>query len=180
MIELFVVLGIITVLMGLGLAGASKLRKRSQSISCISNLRQIHAAFFQYTISNRVFPTPRNTNAGPSWELTLSANNFITDPQIFRCPADEVVYPFIGSSYDWRDTGDMATTVAGTAPTENARTNFVLAWEAADSFHAKGKMNAVFMDGSAGEMDTVACARDQLQPIRTAATSGSGPILSGN
>jgi prepilin-type processing-associated H-X9-DG protein len=180
LVELLVVLGLITVLMGLGLAGASKLRKRAQSVSCISNLRQIGEAFTQYVnLNNRFFPPPRNTNTGPSWELTLSGS-FINDSQIFRCPADDVVYPFIGSSYDWRDTGDPATTVAGTAITDETRGNFVLALEAMSNFHAKGKTNVVFMDGSAGEMDAVACYSDMIQPIRMATISGSGPILSGN
>lgn len=180
MLELLVVLGLITVLIGLALAGASTLRKRSQSVSCISNLRQIGGAFTQYALmNNRFFPPPNSLKTSPSWELTLSGS-FIDNPDVFHCPADEVVYPYVGSSYDWRDTGDPSTTLAGTAITDTTRGGFVLASEATANFHAKGKINVVFIDGSAGEMDSVACFKDTMLPIRNASVLGSGPILSGN
>jgi prepilin-type N-terminal cleavage/methylation domain-containing protein len=182
LLELLVVLGLITVLIGLTLAGVSTLRKYSQAVRCISHLRQIGAAFNQYAISNnRMFPNPDVGSATSSWEKTLFDGGYIGDPDILRCPADTLAFAATNSSYDWRDTGDDTTTLAGRALTDNLRGNFVLANEMIDGFHLKKKINAVFIDGSARQLDMVACVEDLKTPIRNLTTqpTGTGPILSG-
>ena len=180
MIELLVVLGLITVLIGLALAGASTLRKYSQTVRCISNLRQIGGALNQYALSNnRLFPLPRALSTDPSWEDTLFQGGYLTDPDVLRCPADNLAFTSTNSSYDWRDLGDQTSTLAGRAVTDNFRGNFIVASEAFESFHLKKKINVVYFDGSARQVDSVAWVADLRTPIRGAQPGSSGPILSG-
>ena len=180
MIELLVVLGLITVLIGLALAGASTLRKYSQSVRCLSNLRQIGGAFNQYLLSNnRTFPNPDVGSSTSSWEKTLFDGGYLTDPDVLRCPADNLAFAATNSSYDWRDVTDPTLTLAGKALTDSLRGNFVLAHETLDGNHIKKKINAVFIDGSARQMDSPVCFQDLQTPLRNPQPGGSGPILSG-
>ena len=181
MIELLVVLGLITVLIALALAGASTLRKYSQAVRCISNLRSIGQAFNQYVLTNnRTFPNPDvGLSATSSWEKTLFDGGYLSDPDVLRCPADNLAFTSTNSSYDWRDVGDKSCTLAGMAITDSLRGNFVLAHETLDGNHIKKKINAVFIDGSARQMDSPVCFQDLQTPIRNAQPGGSGPILSG-
>ena len=114
--------------------------------------------------SNR-FPDPQALDQ--SWEKCLSA--YISNPDPFRCPGDQEIYPILGSSYDWRDTGVFQTTLAGRAFYDMNRSNAVLAFESLPGWHAKQKMNAAFLDGSAQVMDQQACLADLQSPIRDAA-----------
>jgi prepilin-type processing-associated H-X9-DG protein len=164
---LLVTLGIITVLLGLILAGISKARTAAQSAKCLANLHQIAVGFQQYAADNgRLLPDP--TSSSDRWEQLLTNGDYLTNANVFRCPADEEAWPNIGSSYDWRDTGRPETTLAGKSiGSELVRTNPVLAFETLPGWHAKKKMNAVFLDGSAQTMDQAACLGDLVTPIRS-------------
>lgn len=178
------VIGIITVLMGLVLAAVSMLRKQSQSVRCISNLRQIHAAFQHYITDNgRVYPDPGSQTPPPSWERVLYDGNYVPDSDIFRCPADDQVYPKTNSSYDWRDTGEPSTTLAGKALTDVNRGDYIFAFEIFPEFHAKKRINVVMADGSAMEMLQNDWLKDVDKPIRAVSgkpgAGGPGPVLNG-
>ena len=82
------------------------------------------------------------------------------------CPADEEVYPAVGSSYDWRDTGNPDTTLAG-QPITKARSDAIFAFETLPGWHSKNKINAVRVDGSALSMDEEDCLSDlACSPLR--------------
>jgi hypothetical protein len=84
-----------------------------------------------------------------------------TTSNTFRCPADDEVFPALGSSYDWRDTPDPETTLAGRDILIPQRSNLVLAFEALPGWHNKKRMNVCFLgDGSAQEMDYETAMRD--------------------
>ena len=85
--------------------------------------------------------------------------------QMLRCPGDEEIYPAVGSSYDWRDTGNPDTTLAGRLITK-ARSDAVLAFETLPGWHNLRQMNAVRVDGSALVMESRECLKDlQLSPL---------------
>ena len=154
---------IIGALTALAVPLIGKSRASAQSVACLSHLRQIGAAFFQYAADNdHRLPDP--FEAQTSWEQIL--RKYLPQQGVFRCPADEELFPTVGSSYDWRDTGRLETTLAGRSLTDTNRPDPVLAFESLPGWHVKGRMNAVTLSGAAQSMDQEACLEDLQQPVR--------------
>lgn len=163
LVELLVVLAIITVLIGVVSAAVAKARTAAESVDCVARLRQIALGFHQYAGENRGrLPDP--FVMGTNWETALS-RHLSKNPDVFRCGADRELFPSIGSSYDWRDTGNPATTLAGRPLTDARRYGVVLAFEALPGWHAKGMMNAALVDASARCMRQDECLGDLATPI---------------
>jgi type II secretory pathway pseudopilin PulG len=161
--ELLVIIGIVGALTALVIPLVGRSRASAQSVTCLAHLRQIGNAFFQYAADNdKRFPDPFETQT--SWEQLL--RKYLSDEGVFRCPADGELFPAVGSSYDWRDTGRLETTFAGRVITDTTRADPVLAFEALPGWHAKGRMNAVMLSGAGQSMDQEACMEDLQQPIR--------------
>jgi len=134
----------------------SRARAASRSVTCLSNLRQINVAFHLFAERNHgLLPDPSVTNL--SWEASLLK---YTHPGVFGCPADGELFPTLGSSYDWRDTADPSTTLAGKDILGSHRASLVLAFESLPGWHARGQINAALMDGSARAMSNEQCLRD--------------------
>lgn len=161
LVELLVVIAIITVLMGLLLAVVRKARSSAESLQCLSNLHQITVGLRMWAgdNSNR-FPDPGAVSA--SWESML--DKYVGTPRIFYCPADSELGPHTGSSYDWRDTGDPETTIAGRLMTD-ARRNVVLTFEALPGWHAARKMNVGRLDGSCSMEDDQDAIQDLMKTL---------------
>ena len=156
LLELVIVLGIIALVMAILLPVMHRARDASQGVTCLSNLRQITIAFHLFADRNgKLLPDVEITNV--SWEASLLP---YTRASLFKCPADGELYPSIGSSYDWRDTAKPETTLAGKEITSPLRSALVLVFEALPGWHAKGRINAAYIDGSAHEMEYEACLLD--------------------
>ena len=156
LVELLVVLGIIAVLLAIILPVMSRARAAARSVTCLSNLRQINIAFHLFAQRNHgLLPDPTITHV--SWEASLLP---FTNAKVFGCPADGELLPSLGSSYDWRDTPDPQTTLAGKDILGAHRSSLVLAFESLPGWHVKGQINATFMDGSARSMTNEQCLRD--------------------
>lgn len=169
--ELLVVLGIIVLLVGVVLAALSRVRAEGQSVRCLSNLRGLSNAFLQYAADNgRLLPNP--SLASQSWEQVLNDAGYITDPNILNCPADQEVYPVVGSSYDWRDTGDPSSSLAGQSISgAMTRSNPVLVYETLPGWHSKKKVNVAYLNGNAAMIDQ----KDWLEDLETPIRNVSGP-----
>lgn len=142
-------LGIIALLIGMMLVVLNKAQKSANKIHCMANLRQLTMALHLYAGENRGrFPDPALSDL--SWEATLQ--RFLPDPAIFRCRSDSELGPTNGSSYDWRDTGDPTSTLAGKTMTE-AQWNVIVTYEALPGWHQMKKMNVSRIDGSCEELD---------------------------
>ena len=162
LIELLVVIGIVAILSGLVLAAVSHARKSASTTQCLLNLRQISAAFQQYTMDNSdCFPTPLKSQT--SWEHLL--RRYLPDVEVFRCGSDEEIFPALGSSYDWRDTPRPETTLAGKSLSSIRRLDAVLAFEALPGWHSQQKINAGKVDGSVETMDREQCLGDLKVPL---------------
>jgi prepilin-type N-terminal cleavage/methylation domain-containing protein len=166
LVELLVVIAILVILLSLILGALARARASASAVACCANLRQIGIGLHVYSDDNGGrLPDPADT--GIPWETAIKycATN------ILRCPADEEVFPSVGSSYDWRDTGDPQTTMAGRNLTK-ARPDAVLAFETLPGWHNRRQMNAVRVDGSSLVMDERECLGDlQLSPYRDVTAS---------
>jgi prepilin-type N-terminal cleavage/methylation domain-containing protein len=157
LIELLIVIGIMAMLLAIAVPVVSRARAAANKVTCINNLRQLAGAFHLYAQQNDgLLPQPSATLL--SWESSLLP--FTTASAVFMCPSDSELYPAVGSSYDWRDTENSATTLAGVSVTAPRRSSLVLVFESLPGWHQPNRINAASLDGSATDMDYKACMRD--------------------
>jgi prepilin-type N-terminal cleavage/methylation domain-containing protein len=169
LVELIVVISIISLLSVLLLTVMSQVRTASQSTRCMANLRNISVAFSMYANDNDGrFPTP--VAVSHSWESLL--DRYISQKATFACPADTEMFPAVGSSYDWRDTPDPLTTLAGRPISNVTRPDAVLAFETLPGWHARHFMNAVRVNGSAATLSDDQCLLD----LQVAVSSTPVPV----
>jgi type II secretory pathway pseudopilin PulG len=162
LVDLLIAVGIIGVLGSLVLAGLSRGRMMARSTLCLANLRNLSLGLTQYAADNaNRYPDPKSV--GSSWESLIVP--YLNQPMVFACPSDDEVFPSLGSSYDWRDTADPLTTLAGRPITLAVRGNGVLAFESLPGWHHKHQMNAVLVNGSAQTMSDDDCLGDLIVPI---------------
>ena len=162
LIELLVVIGIVGITTALILSGVSRARAVARSAGCMANLRQIHQAFYQYALDNdKRYPDPQAV--GNSWEALLQ--KYMNGPAAFACPADAEIFPEVGSSYDWRDTPNPTTTLAGRSVSAAGRSDAVLAFDTLPGWHEKHFMNAIRIDGSGEQMREEDCLGDLRIPL---------------
>jgi type II secretory pathway pseudopilin PulG len=161
LVELLVVIAILTVLMSILVPVLVKVRGSQRSVQCLGNLRRISSALQSYTLDNDGrLPDPGV--ADKSWEQMIQ-KYYVS---VFQCPSDFELYPAVGSSYDWRDTGRAQTTMAGKTMADLRRGDAVLAFEALPGWHTKGYINVVRIDGAAQTIEDQACYRDLATPLR--------------
>ncbi|HEY7120224.1 MAG TPA: prepilin-type N-terminal cleavage/methylation domain-containing protein [Tepidisphaeraceae bacterium] len=163
-VELLIVIGIIALLLGILLPVISRARASGYSVSCLSNLHQISTAFNLYANDNQGrFPDP--VAAQQSWESLLFS--YVPSRESFHCQADGGLFDKLRSSYDWRDTPNPLTTLAGKVNLEIHRPKAVVVFDALPDWHVKGQINAAMADGSVESMSYQDCLRDIDQPIRS-------------
>ena len=139
-------------------------RRAATGVVCLSNLRQIHAAFLRYLDENEG-RYPDMFESGVSWEQMLRKYTS-TGSGTFHCQADPELFAAVGSSYDWRDTGRADTSLAGRRRSDRPRTDAVLAFEALPGWHARDRMNAVRVDGAALSMLADDCLTDLQRSVK--------------
>ena len=133
---MLVVVGLITIVIALLLPGLAKARREAQRVACLSNLRQIGAAFIGYAHDSKGwFPAPANGFSPPHAEdwVHWQPGRDITESRLYRylgnsvevlkCPAGpperlradgRPPYPF-NYSVNSRFTGESGSLVFGAA-----------------------------------------------------------------
>lgn len=159
LVELLIVIGIIVVLVAILIPVLGKARASSQSVACLSNLRQIMMGFHLYAGDNQGrLPDP--IAAQESWESLL--RKYLTSKDVYHCQSDGGLFEKFRSSYDWRDTPDPLTTMAGKSLDEIRRPDTVFVFDALPEWHAKRQINAARADGSTLTMDYEECLKDLM------------------
>jgi type II secretory pathway pseudopilin PulG len=160
--ELVIVAAVVIVLAVMLLPVVTQARRASRSVACLSHLRALCSAFRQYSQDNsNHLPDPGVTQV--PWEHSLIR---YASADMFICPGDDELAPATNSSYDWRDTGLEATTLAGFGLTYAPRPDAVLVFDALPDWHEKSRMNAGSIDGSVRSMTQDECVTDLKTPIR--------------
>lgn len=162
LVELLVSVAIVGLLLALLLPLLSHARTSSQTVSCLSNLRQVMFAFQLYASDNhQQLPAP--AVARVSWENHLRP--YLSSRETFHCLADGNLFDNFLSSYDWRDTADPRTTLAGKAMYDIRRPETVFVFDALPDWHGANRINAALADGSAQTLKYEQCLKDLETPI---------------
>jgi hypothetical protein len=155
MLEGMIVVCILAVLIGLSSAAISRSRQSTTLVRCIGNLRLIGQGFSNYAAANND-RLPYIKSGIPQWEDLLVTAGLRRDFH-FRCPADQEIYPALGSSYDWRDSGPPdqyhRSSMAG-RPMHAIRPDLVMSYEMFPDWHRKGYTTTVAVDGSISIMES--------------------------
>ncbi len=105
-IELLVVIGIISILIGLLLPTLAKARQQSRALACKAQLQNIGSAFQMYLNENAGWypPAPYSPTFNPD-RLPLVSDflgRYLSDvARVWSCPADEEYFPQFGLSYSY-------------------------------------------------------------------------------
>lgn len=161
LLEVLVVIAILVILLVVTVTAMSRSRQSAQKVNCLSNLRQIGLSFQLYAGDNKTrLPDPLALET--TWESLLS--KYLPHRESFRCPADDEVFRSLGSSYDWRDSGDIASSLAGRS-IGSCRSDAILTFDALPGWHASRRMNVVRLDGSAEDVTERAALAELLRPV---------------
>lgn len=103
-VELLVVIGIITVLVGLLVSGVLAASRSAQRLQCAAQLHQIGIAFQMYrdTADGRLPEAARLPSAGDGLPgIADVLGSHVEDKSAFRCPADNRYFSTEGTSYEY-------------------------------------------------------------------------------
>lgn len=156
--ELLVAIAVLVILLTLVLTAAQKVRGRMRTTQCVNNLRQIAVAFRLYAQENRGF-LPQPALANKSWEQMIAP--FYSGS--YWCPADGELSRTVGSSYDWRDTGDATTSFAGKPLAAVGPSDAVLAFDALPGWHVSREVMVARLDGAVASMPEAECFQQLIQ-----------------
>jgi prepilin-type N-terminal cleavage/methylation domain-containing protein/prepilin-type processing-associated H-X9-DG protein len=159
LIELLVVIGIIAILGGLLLPALSSARRKADSTRCINNLRQLGIAVRLYADENdgrlpsaAVFrQSQTNVSSGLPFIHQVLVPQVSGVSNVFKCPADKRgVFQREGSSYEWNAllNGRILHRIGQDGSGVETSKTFLL--RDREGWHARGRKNAVFVDGHAG------------------------------
>jgi prepilin-type N-terminal cleavage/methylation domain-containing protein len=164
LVELVVVIAILAILAAISMTALSRAHKARNNLLCATNLRTIGLALQNYASDNSdVYPQP---STAAQWEDLL--RKYIRRTT-FCCPSDQELFPATGSSYDWRDTGDPLSSLAGRRTADVARGDVSLAYDALPGWHDPHKVQVVLTDSSVHLINEDVFLRELQMPV------GAGP-----
>ncbi len=168
LIEILLVVVIVMTLAALTISMVGRGKRVASGAVCLNNLRSISQGFAFFTIDHGGrYPDPAANNQ--PWEASiigyLPPNNAGSNAY-FKCPADGELFPVMGSSYDWRDTGVPNTTMAGSSIATIGRPSAVMVYDVLPGWHAPAKINVGTADGAVMMLSQDDWFHDLSTPIR--------------
>jgi type II secretory pathway pseudopilin PulG len=153
--EMLVAMAILSVLVVISVTVLSGSKRGRAQAQCAANLRSIGIAFSMYASDYKdsyPIPTPE-----AQWEDLLRP---YVARATFHCPADDELFAALDSSYDWRDTGDAKTTLAGRLSMLISATDLALAFDALPEWHQKGSIQVLHVNQSVDLMSVPSFFQD--------------------
>jgi len=157
LVELLVVLGIVAILIALLLPALNRARAQSRSLACKAQLQNIGAAFFMYLNQSKnrwpLAPTLPSVNPNGYPTIVDFLNPHVGGKiEVFRCPADDVVYPTEGTSYFYyAELGERPLRETFFFNVFRSASKVPILWDA-DNYHGgKVPFNWLFADGHVEE-----------------------------
>jgi hypothetical protein len=141
--EMLVTMGIVALLVGISVSILSKARRSHARAQCAANLHSIGIAFTLYAQDYRDSYPIATPDA--QWEDLLRT---YTPRATFHCAADSELFAALSSSYDWRDTGNPNTTLAGLLTIQVSHSDLSLAFDALPEWHQKGRIQVLRVNQS--------------------------------
>jgi prepilin-type N-terminal cleavage/methylation domain-containing protein len=172
LVELLVVMGILTVLVGIMLPAIGQARMSARNLQCKNNLRQIALGFHLYAEAHRDrFPTdlPDDPDDEP-WYSQVAP--FLENSQnVFRCPLDPEVDDIEegGTSYGWRDetvllpSGELSDRIIDRV----ASSSLVLVFDRSAGWHVPGKINVATIGAATMTLDETQFEEDLLLNVKS-------------
>jgi len=155
MAEWVVVMALLMLLLGISSTVLMGVRRGRTQAQCAANLHAIGLAFTHYAHDFQdSFPVP---TPDAQWEDLLRP---YLPRNTFHCSADNELFAALSSSYDWRDTGNPLTTLAGTLATQVAHTDAALAFDALPGWHQHGQVQVIHVDNAVDMMSQGAFFKD--------------------
>ena len=134
-------MGLLLLLIGITTTSLMAARRGRSQAQCAANLRAISLAFTYYGHDYQdSYPVP---TPDAQWEDLLRP---WVPRSIFHCSADNELFASLSSSYDWRDTGNPLTTLAGKLAMQVAHPDAALAFDALPGWHAQGTLQVLHVD----------------------------------
>jgi len=152
-VELLVVIGIISILVGLLLPTIARARQQSQALACKAQLQNIGSAFQMYLNENAGwYPTaPYSPTFNPDNRPLVSdyLNRYVSDnARIWRCPGDETYFPQYALSFSYyQELGERRISQTFFYRVLRSSSLVPILWDA-DVFHGGNvPFNWLFADG---------------------------------
>lgn len=105
LIEMLVVIAIIATLAGIGYPVSRSLIEKSRETACLGNLRSLGVALQScLQDNNEIMPDMEIGRASKTENLAVLDTvllPYLETSDVFRCPADEILFEKTGSSYNW-------------------------------------------------------------------------------
>jgi prepilin-type processing-associated H-X9-DG protein len=176
-VELLVVIGIISVLIGLLLPTFAKARQQSRIVTCRAQLQNIGSALQVYLNDNSGCypPAPYSPTFNPDRAALLSeylAKYVVNTPKVFACPADAKYFPQYGLSYSYyQELGVRPIAQTHFFKVLRAVAHVPVLWDA-ESFHGGDvPANWLFADGHVDDFfEEIPAAAAAAAPQRAATT----------
>jgi type II secretory pathway pseudopilin PulG len=156
--EILVTIGILSLLIGICIPVISGVKRSQARAQCAGNLHSIGLALTMYTQNYQGYYPVATPDA--QWEDLLRP---YTPRATFHCPSDTELFAALSSSYDWRDTGDPNTTLAGRLTVQVTHTDVSLAYDALPEWHQKGRIQVLRANQSVELMDLSSFFRDMAR-----------------
>ncbi len=155
-VELLVVIAIISILVALAMPAMARARRLALTISCKSNLRQIHIGLENYRVAWDVWPDGLDTNriSRPGEKVGLGhlAPDYIGDVRVFYCPAaSRIRLGEMSISTDAVGEADGACSYSYRPAGREYRGAIVADYNGPDNQNHRGEtFNMLYFDGSIG------------------------------